>query len=185
MALKFALLAILSREEMTGYDLSKDVERSTGFFWHATHQQIYKELAALQDEGWVEHTTVDQSEKPSKKVYAITKPGLAALQSWGKEPSDMPKGKDAFLIKLFAGDVVGSDVLLDDIRRQKKIHAERRQSFKEIEARFFSDVASLSTWERMQYLTLRRGIGYETAWLAWCKEVEESLEGEPFPGYGD
>jgi len=185
MALRFALLAILSREDTTGYDLSKDVERSTGFFWNASHQQIYKELAALQNEGWVRHTTVEQSERPAKKVYAITKEGLAALKCWAKEPSALPKGKDAFLVKMFAGDVVGSDVLLEDLRRQKKLHADQRQLFKEIEARFFSDVASLSTRDRMQYLTLRRGITYETTWLAWCKEVEESLEAEPFCGHGE
>ncbi len=53
MSLKHSLLALLSREAKTGYELSKDVGGSTGFFWTATHQQIYRDLAELERKGWV------------------------------------------------------------------------------------------------------------------------------------
>ncbi len=56
MALEHALLIALSEQPASGLDLSRRFERSIGFFWSATHQQIYKVLARMDADGWVEGT---------------------------------------------------------------------------------------------------------------------------------
>lgn len=40
MALEHAILVALAERSATGYDLARRFDRSIGFFWRATHQQI-------------------------------------------------------------------------------------------------------------------------------------------------
>jgi DNA-binding PadR family transcriptional regulator len=176
MSLKHALLAILSKCSRTGYELSKDVEGSTGFFWNATHQQIYKDLGELQKKGWVQHKDIEQSEKPDKKVYSPTKDGLRELKRWLREPTDPTPVKDAFLIKVFTGELIEPEIILEDLLRQKVIHQSQLEKYLEIEKLHFKNPEKLSKGSQFQYLTLRRGILFEKSWLAWCKEAEEFLK---------
>ena len=41
MALEHAILVSLSERPASGLDLTRRFDRSIGFFWSATHQQIY------------------------------------------------------------------------------------------------------------------------------------------------
>ena len=175
MSLKHSLLAVLSKKSKTGYELSKDVGDSTGFFWSATHQQIYKELAALEKSGWIKHKEVEQADKPDKKIYSTTQSGLSELKRWLHQPTEPGPSKDAFLIKLFAGDLVQPETILQDLLRHKETHQVRRRKYLETEKRYFNRADLLPIDGQYQYLTLRRGITFENAWLKWCKEVEEVL----------
>src|SRR6187551_3776004 len=47
MALEHALLVSLSERPGTGIELTCRFDRSIGFFWRATHQQIYKVLRRM------------------------------------------------------------------------------------------------------------------------------------------
>ena len=51
--LKYAILGLLNRKNMTGYDLSKEFETTLFEFWNAKHSQIYPELKKLTEEGCV------------------------------------------------------------------------------------------------------------------------------------
>ncbi|MBR6512798.1 MAG: PadR family transcriptional regulator, partial [Clostridia bacterium] len=56
--LKYAILGLVNREPMTGYDIKKAFEdRALTSFWHAEHSQIYPELKRLVDEGMVSFDT--------------------------------------------------------------------------------------------------------------------------------
>jgi DNA-binding PadR family transcriptional regulator len=175
MSLKHSLLALLSREAKTGYELSKDVGGPTGFFWTATHQQIYRDLAELERKGWVKHKDVSQSAKPDKKIYSTTKDGLNELKRWLKEPTVPAPGKNAFLIKLFAGHLIEPGILLNDLLRHKKLHQAKLKRYAEIENEHFSAPHKLPVELQFQHLTLRRGTIFEKAWLTWCKETEAFL----------
>ena len=69
MALEHALLVALSEQPAAGLELARRFERSIGFFWHATHQQIYRVLGRMVGDGWVTVETVPQAGRPDKKVY--------------------------------------------------------------------------------------------------------------------
>ena len=49
--LRYAILGLLNRKAMTGYDLSKEFQTSLAEFWHAKHSQIYPELKTLAGAG--------------------------------------------------------------------------------------------------------------------------------------
>ena len=51
--LKYAILGLLNRKNMTGYDLSKEFETTLFEFWNAKHSQIYPDLKSLSENGLV------------------------------------------------------------------------------------------------------------------------------------
>ena len=57
MSLEHALLVSLRERPGTGIELARRFDRSIGFFWQATHQQIYRVLRRMEDDGWVSAST--------------------------------------------------------------------------------------------------------------------------------
>ena len=47
MSLAHVLLTSLLERPSTGFELARRFDRSMGFFWNATHQQIYRELSGM------------------------------------------------------------------------------------------------------------------------------------------
>jgi len=90
MALSEAILVCLTERPMSGYDLAKNFDASIGFFWRASHQQIYRELGKLREKGHVESQEITQSGKPNRIVHTITPAGKAALLSWSSKPCKQP-----------------------------------------------------------------------------------------------
>ena len=89
MALEHALLVALREQPASGLDLAKRFSRSIGFFWHATHQQIYRVLARMDADGWVSVTEVAQAGRPDKKVYTVSPAGERVLADWLATPTRM------------------------------------------------------------------------------------------------
>jgi DNA-binding PadR family transcriptional regulator len=176
MALSHAILAVLASRTCSGYDLAKQFDGSIGFFWHATHQQIYRELTKLEDNGWVDAAIVQQNGRPDKKSYSINAAGTAQLEAWISQPTPLPPMKDELLTKLFVGHLVPIDTLLQRLEEHRSQHAENLATYHTIEQQFFPNPAELSLQFCCQYLTLRNGIHYETGWLAWCDEAIAQLK---------
>ena len=176
MSLKYSILALLARDEKTGYELANDADGSTRFFWAATHQQIYKDLSGLEQKGWVRHKEIGQSNKPDKKIYSITKEGLRQLKAWMASETEPQPNKDALLIKLFVGDLIDPNIIHQDLIRHKTVHQENLGRYLEIEEKYFQNPKRLPIKMQFQYITLRKGILFEKGWLAWCKETEILLQ---------
>jgi len=68
MALAHAIMTALIDDDLSGYELARDFETSLGFFWQASHQQIYQELRKLADKGWLARREVKQKGKPNKII---------------------------------------------------------------------------------------------------------------------
>jgi DNA-binding PadR family transcriptional regulator len=176
MALSHALLTALHESPCSGYDLAKKFDGTVGFFWSASHQQIYRELTKLEEQAYISAMVVQQSNRPDKKIYAVTEPGKNYLRAWIARPSTVAATKDELLVKLFGGDLVEPAVLLAELEHHRSQHQELLDTYKSIEQRFFSDDCQLNTNRRYQYLTLRQGIRLETEWLAWCAEAIGSFD---------
>ena len=72
MSLRYAILASLESHPHTGYEIAREFDSAVGYFWQATHQQIYKELSKLTAESLVGFEQIYQQSKPSKKRYVIS-----------------------------------------------------------------------------------------------------------------
>lgn len=82
MSLRNALLALLTVEPMTGYDLAKRFGSSVGNVWHAPDSQIYPELRRMLQDGLLESEEVLWGRKGRKIEYTITEQGRAAFSEW-------------------------------------------------------------------------------------------------------
>ncbi len=91
MALPHAILVSLSEQSGSGYELAHRFDRSIGFFWSATHQQIYRTLRTMEDDGWVHVTPVVQQGRPDKKVYTVADAGRAELSPLDRRALDRPR----------------------------------------------------------------------------------------------
>lgn len=174
MSLKHAILAVLSHSDQTGYDLTREMDGSIANFWPATHQQVYLELKKLDELGFVHFKEKEQRGKPAKKIFSITRSGLAELKDWIAEPSEAVTSKDQLLVKLFASHLVSKEVIQKELLRLQELHQAKLSEYLEIERAHFSR-KKIPSDVMAQYLTLRRGILYEQSWLKWCEECLERI----------
>ncbi|MFA7945114.1 PadR family transcriptional regulator [Pseudomonas brenneri] len=175
MSIQHALLTSLLEKPSTGYELANRFDRSIGYFWQATHQQIYRELGRMVSAGWLVAQDGPEDDKRRKKTYQVLPAGRAELMRWAGEPQETGDQSQALLIKLRAEAVIGPLGLGDEVQRLIKQHQALLETYRQIEQRDFSS-ASLTHAQRLQYVVLRRGIMLEESWLAWADEVLPLIE---------
>jgi PadR family transcriptional regulator, regulatory protein AphA len=101
MSLPHAILALLSEEPMSGYDLkTTGFDQKVNHFWSADQAQIYRTLEKLETQSWVESRLEIQYAHPNRKVYSITADGRTELNRWLRELPALTVIREPFLIKL-------------------------------------------------------------------------------------
>lgn len=170
MALEHALLVALSERPAAGLELAKRFSRSIGFFWHATHQQIYRVLARMESDGWLDVSTVAQSGKPDKKVYEVTPAGAAALDEWLAEPTPLEPFRSEVAVKMRGASFGERGAVLEMLRTHLADHRLRLEHYRGLESRDYPDPSALEGHELDQYLVLRGGVRLEEFWIAWLEE---------------
>jgi DNA-binding PadR family transcriptional regulator len=115
------LLALLAKEPAHGYELKLALEQTFGQAYPSPNiGQIYVTLKRLEQDGLVRSEDVEQTTRPNKRVYELTATGREALRTWVQEPSDGPRVRDEFFIKLILAPMAG---LAD---RMELMNAQRR-----------------------------------------------------------
>lgn len=94
MSLRYALLALLTAQPMTGYDLAKAFRVSVGHVWHAPDSQIYPELKRMVADGLVADEAVPWGPSSTKTRYSILEDGIAAFVRWLDEPTEYAPERD-------------------------------------------------------------------------------------------
>ena len=177
MSLGYAILSLLESSDASGYELMKGFDQAVAAFWHATHPQIYRELARLESQGLVSHRVVIQQGRPNKKVFTITKSGRAELLRWLDErESPQPQVNDLTTLKAFSLTRLSPERALAKVRELASIHRPLYESYKALEREMSPHAGSGYTPELGHYLTLLRGLTYEEGYLKWCERVESAIE---------
>lgn len=174
MALEHALLISLRERPASGLELAGRFERSIGFFWSATHQQIYKVLGRMDRDGWVEAEEVAQEARPTKKVYAVTSLGEQALADWLGEPVDAAPMRSELAVKMRGASFGDRAAVLDVVRADLADHATRLEHYRRLMQRDYPEPAALRGLDLDHYLVLRGGIRMEETWVDWLTEYLEA-----------
>ncbi|MDT8990480.1 PadR family transcriptional regulator [Curvibacter sp. APW13] len=177
MSLAHAVLTSLLEKASSGYDLARRFDKSIGYFWHATHQQIYRELARMEAAGWVEASIPADAGKTRKKEYRVLAAGRQELARWAQQEAPPMDLRDEFTVKLRADAVLGEVDLSPEVRRHIALHEERLAQYREIETRDFPSTRALSRGQRIQYMILKKGILYEQGEIDWGREMLTAMEG--------
>ncbi|MFE0131027.1 PadR family transcriptional regulator [Streptomyces sp. NPDC059037] len=111
----WAVLGLLSFPgERTGYELKKWADASLRFFyWSPAISQIYAELRRLEGLGYATSRRSGPEEPRTKRTYAITETGRAALAGWagGAEDVGPPVLKHPLLLRVWLGHLAEPDEL--------------------------------------------------------------------------
>ena len=175
MALAHAIMTALIDADLSGYELARDFETSLGFFWHASHQQIYQELHKLAEKGWLNKREVHQSGKPNKIVYGLTKAGREALAEWVFSATKAQAAKDELIIKLYNLSAENAAHLAAEITDRREQMMRLLYVYEKIRLRHYNDPRALPTRSKGAYLALTRGLGHGQQFLAWCDEALELI----------
>lgn len=132
MAIKYAILGMLSWQPRSGYDIKKFFSDSTIFYWSGNNNQIYNTLLQLLKEGLVSNELYHQENLPNKKVYSISEKGLEELKKWVAARPDPPELRNKFLIQLaWAEQLSDQEVMMllesyeEEVQAQLLMHREK------------------------------------------------------------
>lgn len=117
MSLKFAILGLLSYKPQTGYELKANLEQSIRYIWNADQAQIYRTLAEITQDGLVASDTVQQTGRPNKKVYHLTKTGEEELKRWLSGPVPSRGQHNTELVQIFFSGQIPDEEVLANLRR--------------------------------------------------------------------
>ncbi|MEN8706632.1 DNA-binding PadR family transcriptional regulator [Nocardioides marinisabuli] len=174
MALEHALLVALREQPASGLELTRRFGRSIGYFWPATHQQIYRVLGRMEGDGWVHATTVEQTGRPDKKVYEVSATGEQALAEWLATPTTPHPLRSELAVKMRGASFGDRAAVLDVVRADLAEHRARLAHYEQLTARDYPDPTTLSDLELDQYLVLRGGVLTEQTWVTWLTEYLEA-----------
>jgi DNA-binding PadR family transcriptional regulator len=169
MSLPHALLTSLAERPGSGSELASRFDRSIGYFWQATHQQIYRELARLEAAGWVEAEPV-KGARGGKRRFSILPSGRAELQRWVDDRQDPPAIRDELMVRLRAEAVVGPTGLAKELAAVAARHRDKLDAYLAIEARDFP-VPPTTREQQLRHLVLKAGIDFERHRIAFCEKA--------------
>jgi Virulence activator alpha C-term/Transcriptional regulator PadR-like family len=178
MSLQHAILTALLEKPSSGLDLTRRFDRSIGYFWTATHQQIYHELARLEDSGLIRAI-------PGRAPRPGAAQGVrgAACGARGTDrvggPQRARRSREPLLLRLRAAAVVGTGSgggLAAELERHLELHRRQLAEYEEIEKRDFPEPRDAAAEpDRLRHLVLRAGIELENFWITWLDRALTSL----------
>lgn len=157
------LLAVASDrgDDLSGYDLKRQIDASVGYLWSAAKSQVYTVLGRLAGRGLVTARHVEQQQRPDKMLYRITRAGRDALHEWLGQPAEPNSARNVLLLRIFFGELNSKEKVLADIEAERE---RARRLRRELEMLHESSSAHEST----VYRSLTRAYGF-----AWADMVEE------------
>lgn len=176
----FAVLSLLAREPLSGYDLASQLRERVGTFFYAGHSHVYPELSRLEKAGLVVHERVEQRDRPTKKLFRITPAGREAVREWVTGPLDpaLPF-RDELTLRAFSIWLAERTAALAFFGDQERVHRERLTRYEAIRAQIDSHWPTEGRrWDMpdfASYAALERGIRYERELTEWCAWMQAQI----------
>jgi DNA-binding PadR family transcriptional regulator len=171
MSLAHAVLTSLIEKPSSGYELARRFDKSIGYFWHATHQQIYRELARMEEKGWIVSDSAPDAGATRKREYKVRPAGRTELARWTQAPTAPIDLRDELTVKLRADAALDEVDLSGELHERIARHTEKLAHYRAIEKRDFAAGNALPRAARIQHLILKKGILYEQGSIAWAQEA--------------
>jgi DNA-binding PadR family transcriptional regulator len=165
--MRMPLLALLAKEPAHGYELKTQLEQIFGEAYPSPNiGQIYVTLQRLERDGLVASQDVVQATRPNKRVYELTEAGREAVVSWMDRPSEGPRVRDDFFMKLVLSQLAGTSDRLGLINRQRRHYLGQMRSL--------SALATAAD-RRIPRLLIEGAMLHLQADLDWLQRCQEEL----------
>lgn len=169
MSLAHVLLTSLLEKPSTGFELARRFDRSMGYFWNATHQQIYRELGHMLSKGWI--STVDEAQSSRKKVYQVEQSGRIELANWLSKQSPPAQLREDLMVRLRAEAKLGGNLILPELQRHLTLHQETLNIYQSIYQKDFGNHIPLQRTLYIHKMILELGIQLELEWIKWLQQL--------------
>ncbi|MEH7107037.1 PadR family transcriptional regulator [Bacillus sp. JJ1764] len=178
-SIRKAMLTLLAREPLTGYDIKQQMNTRMGAFWKANNNQVYPELSKMEEEGLIRLKEVEHdSYRPPRKVYEITQAGKESLIEWTIEPVEIATIKDEFLVKAYNTWLVDPEKMLIRIEEARNLHIEKLSIYldkmEELKGMLDPNLKFDPISSSMD--VVEHGILYERMYIQWCDKVIKKLQ---------
>ena len=97
------ILGLLAHEDLTGYDIKKQIDGAISFFWKGSFGSIYPALSDMEKQGLVKRKKADVTSGREKIFYQITKKGKDTLKVWLNDEKATNDLKYETLLKMYFG----------------------------------------------------------------------------------
>jgi DNA-binding PadR family transcriptional regulator len=155
-----ALLGLLHEGPMTGGQLMAAAERRLGPFWSMTRSQVYRELPALADQGFVR---LGKPGPRSSQPYAITASGKRAFSRWLAESPGRDAVRNPIALRVAFGQQHSAAQLRELYAGANEYHTEAlasaREQAKEVK----------KAGDNYGSAALEFAVAYHKAALSWLK----------------
>ena len=135
----------------------------------AQHRPIYVTLSRLEQNGLIQGQDVSQSSRPNKRVYEITEAGREAVVGWFAEPTDGPRVRDEFFMKLVLAPAAGVTDRAALINKQRRHYLNLVRGLSRLAAAEDRD-------NRAAQLLIEGAALHLQADLDWLERCQEELE---------
>jgi DNA-binding PadR family transcriptional regulator len=167
--MRLPLLALLAKEPAHGYELKTLLEQTFGQAYPSPNiGQIYVTLQRLERDGLVRSQDVVQTTRPNKRVYELTPAGQEALAAWIEEPSEGPRIRDDFFMKLVLSPLAGATDQMALINRQRRHYLNLMRGLSRLESGTDRD-------SRISRLLIEGAMLHLQADLDWLERCQEEL----------
>jgi DNA-binding PadR family transcriptional regulator len=163
------LLALLAKEPAHGYELKLALEQTFGEAYPSPNiGQIYVTLKRLEQDGLVCSQDVEQATRPNKRVYELTPAGREAVAAWVDEPSEGPRIRDEFFIKLVLAPMAGLADRMELINKQRRHYLGIMRNLTDLQA-------YTEHGDKAARLLIEGAILHLQADLDWLQRCQEEL----------
>lgn len=173
MSLPCLILGVLSKENLTGYWVTKkfDATEIVGTFWKASHQQVYRELTKLYEKGFVKFSVKVNDGKPDSKIYQITKEGKEALCDWYTKPEALNTLRDVLCVKVSSCTYDELPLVISMFIHQIELLDQLIGTIKLIETDSDDDFQKAKN-----EIVVKRALAHWESTRKWCIESRDKLE---------
>lgn len=168
--LKYAILGLLTRKPMTGYELTKEFNHELAEFWYANHSQIYPELKKLHKEALVTFDVEISGDILEAKRYTITEQGQTEFIQWlHKDQKIKRTPKDVFRLRMYFSNEMDVAARIQILENQKMQHSKRLNTLlKTFEQ--YPEVPDIDSDRFGDFVVLRGAIMRQESTIAWLDE---------------
>ena len=171
----YAILGLLSRYKLSGYDIKGIMTKISSYYWSESNAQIYPTLKILESKAYVTSKIDEASGARKKKIYAITPKGMLELKNWLNEPVKPSHYREELLLKLSSSQHLPQTVIIKHFEEYKASILEQKKLQESYQDHIEHDHVGKPD-QRYLRMVYRHMDHILEAKLAWCEEMLSEME---------
>jgi len=167
----YIIIGMVLHEELTGYDMKKEIDSTIGNFYKSSYGSLYPALKKLTEKGYLTMTEQMEGNK-QKKYYKATNFGKAFFLDWLSEPINPKVSSDDHLVRIFFFDELSRDIREKRFQELEFYSQQMLQQLEGIEKELAEEIANNDNYYyRMS--TLYFGLLSATTTIRFIKHIKE------------